>query len=343
MAGYNLRKKQVNDMGHKNMERSNDAELIIDEDEETDMSPSAFIGLLKSQVKDLREELKLKNEIILNLSEAVKSLGHNESTSSTRKRADIPVSNDNAPNISCIPSDNMHDNINSVANVATQLRDVRQSYREKYYSTKSKAVDVGIANTDSTDHEASCTEKSDSPKESSYDETQTGKSAVHTWRKGTTLIVGDSMLGGVKEGLIGPRGNMKVRSFPGATLDDMIDYLRPLLRKKPDRVLLHAATNDAVNHGPDEIIKKILNVKAFIENEVKDCNVIISSPINRLDNQKCATIIRNVNAKLKNVGDINLMSNDNITTKHLGMKKLHMNMSGTKLLVNNILAKLRSI
>ena len=126
MAGYNLRKKQVNDMGHKNMERSNDAELIIDEDEETDMSPSAFIGLLKSQVKDLREELKLKNEIILNLSEAVKSLGHNERTSSTRKPKYIAVSNDNAPNqnvnLSCIPNDSIKDNINSVANVTTQLR-----------------------------------------------------------------------------------------------------------------------------------------------------------------------------------------------------------------------------
>ena len=58
--------------------------------------------------------------------------------------------------------------------------------------------------------------------------TQKSKSAAHTWRKGTTLIVGDSMLGGVKEGLIGPRGNMKVRSFSGATLYVMIDYLRPL-------------------------------------------------------------------------------------------------------------------
>ena len=173
--------------------------------------------------------------------------------------------------------------------------------------------------------------------------TQKSKSAVHTWRKGTTLIVGDSMLGGVKEGLIGPRGNMKVRSFPGATLDDMIDYLRPLLRKKPDRVLLHAATNDAINHNANDIIQKILDVKAFIENEVKGCTVIISSPINRLDNQKCATVIRNVNAQLKNIGNINLMANDNITTKHLGMKKLHLNMSGTKLLVTNILTKLRSI
>ena len=104
-------------------------------------------------------------------------------------------------NLSCIPSDSIKDNINSVANVTTQLRDVRQSYREKFYSTKSKTVDAEIANTNSTDQEALCTDKADSPTESSHDETQTGKSAVHTWRKGTTLIAGDSMLGGVKEGL----------------------------------------------------------------------------------------------------------------------------------------------
>ena len=47
-------KKQVNDMDQKNMERSNDVEIIIEKDEDTDMSPSVFIGLLKSQVKDLR-------------------------------------------------------------------------------------------------------------------------------------------------------------------------------------------------------------------------------------------------------------------------------------------------
>ena len=88
MAGYTFGKKQVNNMDQKNMERSNNAEMITDEDEETGMSPSAFIGLLKSQVKDVREELKLK--IILNLSEAVKSLGHNESTSCARKPKKFP-------------------------------------------------------------------------------------------------------------------------------------------------------------------------------------------------------------------------------------------------------------
>ena len=94
------------------------------------------------------------------------------------------------------------------------------------------------------------------------------------------LIVGDSMLGGVKKRLIRPQGNMKVRSFPWATLDNMIDYLHPLLRKGPDRALLHAATNDAINHDSHEIIQNILDVKAFIDNKVEGCTVIISSPIN---------------------------------------------------------------
>ena len=63
---------------------------------------------------------------------------------------------------------------------------------------------------------------------------------------------------------------MKVRSFPWATLDDMIDYLHPLLRKGPDRALLHAATNDAIRHDSHKIIQKIPDVKAFIEDEVKE-------------------------------------------------------------------------
>ena len=62
----------------------------------------------------------------------------NESTSSTRKPNNIPVSNDNALNVnlSYIPSDNMHNKINSAANVTTHLKDVRQSYREKLKPSK---------------------------------------------------------------------------------------------------------------------------------------------------------------------------------------------------------------
>ena len=56
-----------------------------------------------------------------------------------------------------------------------------------------------------------------------------------------------------------------------------------LIRKRPDRVVPHAAMNDAINYDSHEIIQKILDVKAFIENEVKESTIIISSPINCLD------------------------------------------------------------
>ena len=109
---------------------------------------------------------------------------------------------------------------------------------------------------------------------------QTDKS--HHWPRGTTLVVGDSMLGGVQERLIGPRGNIKVRSFPGASSNDMKDYIRPLLRKCPDRIVLHVGTNDAIQSSPEEIVQNILSVKLFIEHELKSCDIIVSSPIDRL-------------------------------------------------------------
>ena len=38
---------------------------------------------------------------------------------------------------------------------------------------------------------------------------------------------------------------MVVKSFPGAaTIEDMEDFVKPLLRKKPDNEVLHIGTND---------------------------------------------------------------------------------------------------
>ena len=54
---------------------------------------------------------------------------------------------------------------------------------------------------------------------------------IRKWKKGTTLIVGDSVLGGIR--------SVKVCIFPGATTHDMYDYLKPLLKENPDNIILH--------------------------------------------------------------------------------------------------------
>ena len=52
--------------------------------------------------------------------------------------------------------------------------------------------------------------------------------------KGTTAIIGDSIINGImEEKFCGKGRNMKVRHFSGSNIDDMNHYIVPILRKKP--------------------------------------------------------------------------------------------------------------
>ena len=42
--------------------------------------------------------------------------------------------------------------------------------------------------------------------------------------------------------------SVKVRSHPGATTDDFINYFRPTVRKKPNLIIIHSGTNDIQNN-----------------------------------------------------------------------------------------------
>ena len=69
--------------------------------------------------------------------------------------------------------------------------------------------------------------------------------------RNTTLIVGDSMLPGIDEKRISKRDRkVNVKNFPGATIDDMYNYIKPLLKKWPDNIILHVGTNNTVKSHP---------------------------------------------------------------------------------------------
>ena len=69
---------------------------------------------------------------------------------------------------------------------------------------------------------------------------------THTWRKGTTLIMGDSILSQIREDKLCKKGTIKVRCFPGAKFEDFYHYTIPLINKKPDRIVLHVGTNNTL-------------------------------------------------------------------------------------------------
>ena len=90
--------------------------------------------------------------------------------------------------------------------------------------------------------------------------------------KGTCFIVGASILAGIDENrLTTGKYKVKVRYFPGARTDDMYDYIKALLRKLPDYVILHIRTNDALNSTSREILDKILKLKTYMQKELPKC------------------------------------------------------------------------
>ena len=157
------------------------------------------------------------------------------------------------------------------------------------------------------------------------------------------LIAGDSMLHGIVENKLNGKLHVKVRPFPGALVEDMEDYLKPLLKKKPSHLILHVGTNDTTNSSSDNVVARILNLKEWIKTQLPDCRVVISLPIRRVDNSKADKVIADVNEKMKKKLGTDILNNNNITRDLLGRKGLHLDARGIARFAMNLLGKLNSL
>ena len=70
-------------------------------------------------------------------------------------------------------------------------------------------------------------------------------------KKSHIEIIGDSMLNGIHERVMNNDGNIKVkiRKYPGASSIDILDHIKPSLRKVPEQIIIHAGTNDISNNN----------------------------------------------------------------------------------------------
>ena len=83
--------------------------------------------------------------------------------------------------------------------------------------------------------------------------------------------------------LLSNQSSIYVKTFPGATVDDMSDYVMPSLRRTPTEVILHVGTNNVKSSEPREIAEGIVNLGLKIQNDSPDCKITISSLILRSD------------------------------------------------------------
>ena len=96
-------------------------------------------------------------------------------------------------------------------------------------------------------------------------------------------ILGDSMLNGVQEKGLNKNAdiNIKIRKYSGASSTDILDHIRPSLRKEPDQIIIHAGTNDLTNdHNYLKNVKKIVKM---VRETCKNTKLCFSPMIWRTD------------------------------------------------------------
>ena len=97
-----------------------------------------------------------------------------------------------------------------------------------------------------------------------YADSNTAQQNNEEWRKGTTLILGDSAIPRLIEKKMFRNRKIKVK--------DMYHYAIPLLEKKSENIILHFGTNDACFKSGTDILKDLIELKDFILEKLHSCS-----------------------------------------------------------------------
>ena len=152
---------------------------------------------------------------------SVQSENNNLGSIRSENAVNLSLNSNNSDNDEEVKIDSTSDNTSSIVSkkslqnkIKNQLHLVRREYKEKFYNQKTSLDDL----------------LSTKRKTNKYDRFNITENINQTKN---VLIAGDSLLYGVDEQRLSNKYNVKVRCFPGATISDMFDYLKPLFKNNP--------------------------------------------------------------------------------------------------------------
>ena len=141
-------------------------------------------------------------------------------------------------------------------------------------------------------------------------------------------VVGDSVIKFIQPRKLSRKFDVSAHCFPGATVQDMNDYIKPVLQRKPDKIVLHVGTNNLRDDRPKDIKKKIAGVVEVIKNNQPSTSISISSIIQRADDRSLKKTVEETNKEIRTycaTNGLDFICNDNINDQHLNTGGLHLN------------------
>ena len=344
---FNSHRTLENELNQKDKKFHEFQQSMLKEKEENNSMNSlmkTIIAQLRKQINGLNEEISyLRNESLLKsnqISSLIDIMKNKNASKNTQAPTDNVVEIINVPKVNEEKSPSKSsDSIKSSSN-AEDIENVRERIEKQLSLVREKCHSNFINSKINNSY-------NDTPKEQKNHQvsefspqsiTPESSSQLKTWPENTVLFIGDSMLAGIDEKRLSRKFNTKVRSHPGANIDDMLDHIKPYLRKKPKNIVLHVSTNDASNHHvtSEDIFKKLIELKSYINKVDADCKVTFSCPLIRNDNSLANLKIIHLRNKLKTSKE-NIITNENIDYTYLGRKGLHLTPKGdTRLAMNFI-------
>ena len=140
------------------------------------------------------------------------------------------------------------------------------------------------------------------------------------------------------ENLLSQDKDIKIVIHPGSTTNDNLVYVKPIIRRKPDILLIDSGTNDLTNNV--NTMKTVRDLVKCVRNlgRNEEIQIGFSSIISRQD-RKLEKEIDETNTKLRKYcggKEFIFVDNSNINESYLINSKLHVNGKGSSMSSSSI-------
>ena len=103
------------------------------------------------------------------------------------------------------------------------------------------------------------------------------------------ILCGNSILIGLDNNRVSSdKINVQLHPLSGANSLEMIDIVKPLAKRNPDRIIVHVATND-LNVKEIDTIKNLEKIRSIIKKTNSQCEMVLSECIIRTDRKGMKT------------------------------------------------------
>ena len=230
------------------------------------------------------------------------------------------------------------------ATVADYKRDNSRDNFHKRLSQKSIELNKRTLNVETMGPKTTKTGSNSASVSSSKQQVQTTECDEKSKGSGSTekkriVIIGDSMVNNIQENGLNKHHHVQIKRHGGATTLDVKDFIKPIVRRKPDLIIIHTGTNDLTddNVNTAESLTEIFEAARDVSPETE---IVMSSAITRQDKPGMPKKVKNLNKVIDEVCEkfsIKVMSNSNIGGECLSSKKLHLNQKGNSVFARNFL------